>query len=90
MKIFYWKKNYEVDFVLQDDNKVYELIQVSADVSNQKTANREKRALFEAAKELNCNNLTIITEDYSATETFEWFGTKREITFISIIDWLLT
>ncbi len=88
VKIFYWKKNYEVDFVLQNGNKVYELIQVSADVSNQKTANREKRALFEAAKELNCNNLTIITEDYSGVETFEWFGTKKDITFVSIIDWL--
>ncbi len=87
-KLFYWKQKYEVDFVIQNNNSTEELIQVSVNVDDPKTSNSEKRALLEASKELNCNNLIVITENYSAVETFEWYGEKKEIQFIKLVDWL--
>ncbi len=88
-KLFYWKEKYEVDFVIFSENSVKGLIQVSANVENIKTIQREKRALIEAANKLNCDNLIVVTENYSAEEYFEWYGTKKKIQFIKIDDWLL-
>ncbi len=52
------KNNKEVDFVLFKNGKIIELIQVCFSL-NDKNYNREVSALFEASKELECNNLTI-------------------------------
>lgn len=60
--IFYYKESSsQVDFVVAKDGKVQELVQVSYDISKLKTKNREVRGLKNAAKKLNCNNLTLIT-----------------------------
>lgn len=82
--VYYYKNDYEIDFVLVSDNKVVELIQVSADISAQKTFNRETIALFRAAKELNCNNLTLITLHENRKYTLD----NQTVNIVSILEWL--
>lgn len=63
--IFYYKtengQGREVDFLLKNDDVVTDLVQVSADISDQATRDREIRALINAAKELNVSRLIILT-----------------------------
>jgi len=82
--VFYHKNGYEIDFVLVSDNKVVELIQVSADISAPKTFNRETNALLKAATALNCNNLTIIT----LNEDRIYSTDNRTIHIVSVLNWL--
>jgi predicted AAA+ superfamily ATPase len=53
-KIFYYHSSdgYEIDFITQDAQGKYEMIQVVWDTSDQKTLEREERALKQAEKEL--------------------------------------
>jgi predicted AAA+ superfamily ATPase len=53
----------EIDFVCRQAYQVTELIQVSYDISNSKTLKRELSALIEAARELHCSNLLLLTWD---------------------------
>lgn len=62
-----------------------ELIQVSYDISTEKTRNREIRGLKNASKKLNCNNLTLIT--FEEHETIEEDGCT--INVIPATEWLL-
>lgn len=63
--IFYYKtkSGKEVDFLIKNGIKIVKLIQVSLDLSNDKTKKREVNSLLEAGKELNCRDLEIITLD---------------------------
>jgi len=92
-EIHYWKSEqnkYEIDFVVIQDDRVDELIQVCYDLSEEITLEREIRALLQASKELNCKKLTIITLEKETIETSNWFGTEAEIRFIPLWKWLLT
>jgi len=82
--VYYYKNGYEVDFVLASDNKVVELIQVSVDISAQKTFNREVNALFRAGTELRCNNLTLITLNENRTYVVD----NQTINIVSVLNWL--
>lgn len=67
-EIYYYKpssRGREVDFVVTSQGKVLELIQVSYDITNNKTFNREINALIEASRKTFCDNLTLITMDHS-------------------------
>ena len=60
--IYYHKTDsYEVDFVVCHRATVVELVQVSYDISSEKTLNRETSALIKAGKSLKCDNLTLVT-----------------------------
>jgi len=85
-KLFYYKTSdgKEVDFVICGEG-VKQLIQVCYDISDYKTKERELKSLVRAAKELNCNNLLVITWDYEAKEEFK----GREIKFTPLWRWLL-
>lgn len=83
--VYYFKNGYEIDFVIVSDNKVVELIQVSVDISAQKTFNREVNALLRAGTELHCNNLTLITLNEDSTHTVD----NQTIHIISVLKWLL-
>jgi len=90
VNVYYWKSmEAEVDFVVKQGNKIKQLIQVCYDISNIKTKEREIRALIKASKELKCNNLIVITEDYEKEEKITWFGTTRKVKFIPLWKWLL-
>ena len=83
--VYYYKNGYEIDFVLVSDNKVIELIQVSADISAPKTFNREVGALLKAATELKCDNLTLITLNEDRTCSAD----HRTINIVSVLNWLV-
>ena len=70
----------EIDFVTRKGSKVKQLIQVCYDMSSEKTRKRELDALVEAAEELHCDNLLVITNDQR--ECIDFKG--KEIRMISI------
>ncbi|MBI2044848.1 ATP-binding protein [Candidatus Pacearchaeota archaeon] len=88
---FYWKnmEKEEVDFVVKNDAKIGQLIQVCYDIADSDTKKREIRALLKASKDLKCKNLLVINKDYSGEEDLEWFGIKRKVKFIPLWKWLL-
>ena len=88
---YYWKNNEkeEVDFILKNNAKIEQLIQVCYDISESDTKKREIRALLKASKDLKCRNLLLINKNYSGEEKLEWFGIKRNVKFISLWKWLL-
>ena len=88
--VYYWKnpQQEEVDFVVQQQNRVVALIQVCADLQDEKTRSREIRALLKASRELKCDNLFILSEQEEKTETSEWFGMKGTIRYVPLWKWL--
>lgn len=91
LDFYYWKnpQHEEVDFVIKENTKITRLIQVCYDVSNPDTRKREIRALIKAKQELKCNELIILTNDYDAKESAEWYSEKAKIKFIPLWKWLI-
>lgn len=67
--LFYYRSrnDKEVDFVTRQGPHVEQLIQVSYNISNERTLKRELSALVECAGELHCDNLLLITFDTENT-----------------------
>jgi predicted AAA+ superfamily ATPase len=88
--VYYWKnpQQEEVDFVVQQRNRITALIQVCTDLSEEKTRSREIRALLKASRELGCDNLIILSEQEEKTESAEWFGMKGTIRYLPLSQWL--
>ncbi|MDR0295404.1 MAG: ATP-binding protein [Prevotellaceae bacterium] len=82
--IYYYKNNYEIDFVIAKNGNIQELIQVSLALNNEKRRKREISALLKAADDLKCNNLKIITQE----EKNIIVQNGQTIEIISVIDWL--
>ena len=80
--LFYYRtRNYkEIDFVTRKGANVEQLIQVCYDMTSEKTRKREFDALVEAAEELHCDNLLVITN--SQEEKIEWKRTAILVTSI--------
>ncbi len=70
--LFYYRtrNDKEIDFVTRKGAKVEQLIQVCYDMTSEKTRKRELNALVEAAEELHCDILLVITN--SQEEKIEW------------------
>ena len=70
--LFYYRtrNDKEIDFVTRKSAKVEQLIQVCYDMTSERTRKRELAALVEAAEELSCDNLLVITN--SQEEQIEW------------------
>ena len=69
-KVCYWQGKGECDFVVCHDTDVRSLVQVTWNMSDDATRLREVAGLVEAAKALNCSDLTIVTRD-EASELHE-------------------
>lgn len=80
--LFYYRtrNDKEIDFVTRKGAKVEQLIQVCYDMASEKTRKRELDALVEAAEELRCDNLLVITN--SQEEKIEWKRTEILVTSI--------
>jgi len=65
LNLFYYvtTEGFEVDFLLRQGSKNHELIQVTWNMSEQKTRERELRALHQAASELGVDIVRILTWD---------------------------
>ena len=88
LDIYYYKptpRSKEVDFVVCNQNKAEELIQVAYDIDNEKAFKRETTSLVKASTALLCDNLTLIA--FSETRDVEIDG--KCIHIYSAIDWLL-
>ena len=83
-KMFYWQDGRECDFVVQREEHVEELIQVTWDIEDEDTRKREIDGIKEAAKGTNCNKLTIVTREQK--ETIEEDGCRIEV--VGIEEWL--
>jgi predicted AAA+ superfamily ATPase len=71
--------------VLTKENVVCKLIQVSYSINSPETYARETRSLWEAGKQLNCNDLTIVTFDEE--KTIEQYGSIIKV--VPAWKWLL-
>jgi predicted AAA+ superfamily ATPase len=91
LHFYYWKnpQHEEVDFVIKENGKITALIQVCYNVSNPDTKKREIRSLIKAKQALKCNELIVLTNNYAAEETAEWYGEKAKIKYIPLWKWLL-
>ena len=67
----------ECDFVVCKKNKVLRAIQVSYDISAEKTRKREVNGLLMAAKATGCENLLLLTDHES--EVIEQDGHKVKV-----------
>ncbi len=87
LDIYYYSlQSYEVDFVVCRNRKVEKLIQVSYDISSEKTLKREIKALVKASEKTGCNNLMLLT--LSDEDTIEVEGKTIEV--MPVYRWLLT
>ena len=67
MDVYYLNDRYgECDFVVCKGNTVVQAVQVSYDISTEKTRKREIKGLLLAAKQTRCNNLLLLTDHESA------------------------
>lgn len=88
LDIYYYKptsRAKEVDFVICNQNKTIELIQVAFDISSPKAYQRETSSLIKASRELKCDQLTLI----SFNDTKEVNIDGKKINICSALDWLL-
>jgi len=86
-EIYYWKskKGKEVDFLIKKGLNIEEAIQVSYNLNDKKTLNREIESLLIAKDEFEIEHLSIITEDEEMEKEIE--GVKIKI--IPLWKWLL-
>jgi predicted AAA+ superfamily ATPase len=91
LNVYYWRNQQgeEVDFVIKKGLKVVELIQACYSLDDERTRNREIRALLLAGKELKCKKLTILTPREEKEEEREWFGIKGKISYTPVSKWML-
>lgn len=88
LDIYYYKespRSKEVDFVVCNQDKAVELIQVAYDIDSTKTFNRETSSLVKASTALRCDKLTLI----AMTPTRDMVVEGKSIHVCSAIDWLL-
>lgn len=74
----------EIDFVVCDQDKAMELIQVAYEIDSPKAYDRETSSLVKASDALSCSHLTLIA--FSQTRDVEIEG--KTIHIISALEWL--
>ncbi|MGB9721901.1 MAG: ATP-binding protein [bacterium] len=86
-ELFYWKnpEQQEVDFVVKRGLKIEQIIQVAYRLDDEKTKQREIKALKKAYKEFYCKNLLVITDRYEAREKFD----KAVVVYMPLWKWLM-
>ncbi len=87
-EVYYWRSTdgKEVDFLVREGFAITEAIQVSFDLSDTKTRQREMKGLKAAAGVFPSASLTILTED----EEREMFIDETSIAIVPLWKWLLT
>ena len=86
--VYYYKptsRSKEVDFVVCEQGRVIELVQVAYNIDSPKTFKRETDALVQAAANLHCKKLTLVALTETHSETVQ----GHTINIRSAIDWLL-
>lgn len=89
-EVFYYKTtgNLEVDFVVMENGRITKLIQVSANIADKRTKDREIRALVKAVKELkHAGDAELILLVPDTNETIESNGIQLQVKDLKA--WLL-
>jgi len=86
LEVFYWKdyQQREVDFVIKEGTQINQLIQVTYELTEE-NEKREIRSLLKASRELNCDNLLMITWDQA--EVIK--KNKKKIKQTQLWQWLI-
>jgi predicted AAA+ superfamily ATPase len=86
-ELFYYRtrNDREIDFLVRKGHQIEQLIQVCYDFDQSKVIKRETSALAEAAKELNCTDLLLLTWDKEDTIEINNFKIK----LLPVWKWLL-
>ena len=84
--IYYYQGKTECDFVVQKGIKIESLIQVSWNINEKETRDREIKGLIEASETTGCQNLSIITGDSEE----EIIINDKMIKVIPAWKWILT
>lgn len=79
---------YEVDFLIREDRRVAQLIQVCAGMETPEAAAREYGALYKAGKATRCRDLLLLTPDGKAPSE-RWVPTGPEVRIEPVWKWLL-
>lgn len=87
LELYYWKDQLhrEVDFVLKEKEKIIGLYQSCFYLKDFQTKEREIKSLLKASKELSCENLWVINQDYDGEELIK----GKKIKYISLVSFLL-
>jgi predicted AAA+ superfamily ATPase len=83
-EVYYWKNKYECDFLVKENEKIKEAIQVCFKLTEE-NKERELNGLVETLKKFRLKQGLIITEDKEGEETVD----KRKIKYIPLWKWLL-
>jgi len=70
-------QHHEADFVVVQNRKVEQIIQVCWNIDKPTTKEREIRALVTAGEELKCKKLLILTESNREQKRLNGLGKKR-------------
>ena len=88
-KVYYYKTSngLECDFIIEKENTIEQLIQVTSSLKNEKTKKRELRVFAKVINELKLKDikLLVITEDNSKNEIYD----DLEIKTVNIKEWLI-
>lgn len=86
-EIYYYKnlKNQECDFLIKKAERIIEAIQVTYDLTDNKTKEREVKGLLSALNEFKLKDGIIITDNLEKEEVID----GKRIKFVPIINWLL-
>lgn len=88
LDVYYYKPSpraKEVDFVVCDQTKTLELIQVAYEIDSPKAYDRETSSLVKAANALSCSHLTLI----AFSPTCDVVVDGKTIHIVSALEWLL-
>lgn len=85
LEIYYHLKKHECDFLIKENNKITQAIQVTKSLEQEETRKREIKGLLEAMDEYNLDNGLILTQDEEGEEEIN--GKKIEI--LPIWKWIL-
>jgi len=88
-KVYYYKTSngLECDFLIEKENTITQLIQVTSSLKDEKTKKRELRVFSTTTKELQLENIEmlVIYEDNTSSVIYD----EQEIKTINIQEWLL-
>jgi len=85
-EVYYWKTNIgEVDFIVKEELRPVEAIQVCWNLDEERTKKREIRAICSAMEDLDLDRGIIITEDTQSVEETD----GKQIYFIPMWKWFL-
>jgi uncharacterized protein len=84
-EVFYHKDRQECDFVVRENNKIVEAMQICYDFSSEETQNREVRGLIEAIELYNLKEGILITMN----EEKEFFVKEKKIKVMAAWKWFL-